>query len=160
MRQGGLLPDCGVWDLQLHLWVNQLRNFWAMVKTNIDSAAQRAVNHMTLDGSTRVRMELPSSFEMASLLSMLDERRGKFNIRARQSWGTLYTLDLNETYRFLEELSRGDNHSQYDLSDFIDHRILKSNKWVKCIKESDPTEETFVSLFYSGNLTSSTQTNE
>jgi hypothetical protein len=99
-------------------------------------------------------MELPSSFEMANLLSMLDERRGKFNIRARQSWGTLYTLDLNETYRFLEELSRGDNSSQYDLSDFIDHRILKSNKWVKCVKETDPTEDTFVSIFDPGKFAS------
>jgi hypothetical protein len=106
-------------------------------------AAQRAVNHLTLDGSTRVRMELPASFKMTDLLSLLKERRGKFNIRARQSWGTLYVLDLNETYQFLEELSYRETDLQ--LHDFINHRILKP-KWVKCIKGTNPLDNVFVSF--------------
>lgn len=107
--------------------------------------AQRAVNHLTLDGSTRVRMELPTSFEMKQLLSLLDERRGKFNIRARQSWGQLFVLDIDETYRFLEEVSGSGNSSRYDLGDFIDHRVLKYNKWTNCIKDANPMDEIFVS---------------
>lgn len=91
-------------------------------------------------------MELPESFEMKKLLSLLDERRGKFNIRARQSWGSLYVLDLNETYKFLEELNSGERNAQHDLRDFIDRRILKSNKWVKCIKDKNPLDDTFVSI--------------
>lgn len=91
-------------------------------------------------------MELPESFEMRKLLSLLDDRRGKFNIRARQSWGSLYVLDLNETYKFLEELNSGERNAQHDLRDFIDHRILKSNKWVKCIKDKNPLDDTFVSI--------------
>lgn len=90
-------------------------------------------------------MELPETFEMKKLLSLLDERRSKFNIRARQSWGSLYVLDLNETYKFLEELNNGQRNSQHDLRGFIDHRILKSNKWAKCIKDRNPLDETFVS---------------
>ena len=108
-------------------------------------SAQRAVNHRTLDRSTRVRMELPARFEMKELLSLLDKRRENFNIRASQDWGSLYVLDLNETYNFLEELDRTDDSAQYDLCEFIDHRILKFNKWLRCIKDCDPTQNLLVS---------------
>lgn len=82
---------------------------------------------------------------MKELLSLLDERREKFNIRASQAWGSLYVLDLNETYNFLKELNRTDDNAQYDLCEFIDHRILKFNKWLRCIKDCDPMQNSFVS---------------
>ncbi|PGH09284.1 hypothetical protein GX51_00726 [Blastomyces parvus] len=116
--------------------------------------SQRAINHPTLDGSTRVRMELPVTFEMKDLLDLLDKRRGRFNIRARQSWGTLYTLDLNETYDYLKGFSKAENSSNYDLRDFIDRKILKFNKWTSCVKECDPINNLFSLLSQWNNMPS------
>lgn len=110
------------------------------------NAAQRAINHLTLDSSTRVRMELPATFDMSQLISLLDERRGRFNIRARQSWGPLYVLDMDETYKFLRDMNKGEVNAQHDLGDFIDNRILKTNKWLRCVKECDPMRNLFVSM--------------
>ncbi|PGH17935.1 hypothetical protein AJ79_00834 [Helicocarpus griseus UAMH5409] len=100
--------------------------------------SQRAINHPTLDGSTRVRMELPATFEMKDLLELLDKRRGRINIRARQSWGALYVLDLNETYNYLKGFNKAEDSSHYDLREFIDRKILKFNKWTNCVKDCDP----------------------
>ncbi|EGE79038.1 hypothetical protein BDDG_01976 [Blastomyces dermatitidis ATCC 18188] len=116
--------------------------------------SQRAINHPTLDGSTRVRMELPVTFEMKDLLDLLDKRRGRFNIRARQSWGTLYTLDLNETYNYLKGFSKAEDSSNYDLGDFIDRKILKFNKWTSCVKDCDPVNNLFSLLSQWNNMPS------
>ncbi|KLJ12586.1 hypothetical protein EMPG_12372 [Blastomyces silverae] len=116
--------------------------------------SQRAINHPTLDGSTRVRMELPVTFEMKDLLDLLDKRRGRFNIRARQSWGTLYTLDLNETYNYLKGFSKAEDSSNYDLRDFIDRKILKFNKWTSCVKDCDPVNNLFSLLSQWNNMPS------
>ncbi|OJD11397.1 hypothetical protein AJ78_07832 [Emergomyces pasteurianus Ep9510] len=116
--------------------------------------SQRAINHPTLDGSTRVRMELPVTFEMKDLLELLDKRRGRFNIRARQSWGTLYILDLNETYNYLLGLNKTEDSSHYDLRDFIDRKILKFNKWTSCVKDCDPVNNLFSLLSQWNNMPS------
>ncbi|KAK2768400.1 hypothetical protein FQN54_000255 [Arachnomyces sp. PD_36] len=116
--------------------------------------SQRAVNHLTLDGSTRVRMELPSTFDMSQLISLLDERRGRFNIRATQSWGPLYVLDMDETYKFLRDMNKGEVNSRHDLGDFIDNRILKTNKWLRCVKECDPMGNLFALLSQWNNMPS------
>ena len=58
-------------------------------------------------------MEIPSEFDLSQLLSFLHERQGRFNIRASQGWGSLYVLDLGETYKFLKSLSKFlDEHRQ------------------------------------------------
>jgi hypothetical protein len=90
-------------------------------------------------------MDLPTSFDMSELISLLNDRRGQFNIRARQAWGPLYVLDIDETYKFLRDMNKGENHAQHDLGDFIDNRILKTNKWLRCVKECDPMHNLFVS---------------
>ncbi|PGH10183.1 hypothetical protein AJ80_07542 [Polytolypa hystricis UAMH7299] len=130
-------------------------DFFSIVESGTcNYISQRAVNHPTLDGSTRMRMELPESFEMKDLLSLLNERRGRFNIRARQSWGTLYVLDLNETYNYLKDLNKTEESSRYDLREFIDHRILKFNKWTRCVKDCDPLNNLFTLLSQWNNMPS------
>jgi hypothetical protein len=113
--------------------------------------AQRAINHVTKDGlDQRVRIEIPSAFDLQRLLSFLGERRGKFNIRASQSWGSLYVLDLGETYKFLKGLSDYSDNSQSTFLEFIDHRIIdskdKSKNWLSCVKDCDPMNNVFVSF--------------
>ena len=112
--------------------------------------SQRAVNHPTIDGSNRVRMEIPSEFDLGQLLSLLAERQGRFNIRASQSWGSLYVLDLGETYKFLKSLSEYNGNSKSTFLEFIDRRIVdskdKSKNWLSCVADCDPMNQAYVSI--------------
>lgn len=120
--------------------------------------SQRAINHPTLDGPARVRMEIPSTFELQHLLSALSERRGRFNIRARQSWGSLYVLDLAETYKFLKSLSEYSENSQSTFLQFIDHRLIeskdKSKNWLNCVKDCSPMSNVYALLSQWNNMPS------
>ncbi|KAJ5179498.1 hypothetical protein N7492_002708 [Penicillium capsulatum] len=120
--------------------------------------SQRAVNHPTTDGSGRVRMEIPSEFDMSQLLSFLGERQGRFNIRASQSWGSLYVLDLGETYKFLKSLSEFNGNSKSTFLEFIDRRIVeskdKSKNWLSCVKDCDPMNQAYTLLSQWNNMPS------
>lgn len=95
-------------------------------------------------------MEIPSAFNLNDLLTYLNERRGRFNIRASQAWGSLYVLDLAESYKFLKNLSECNDNLQSTFLDFIDHRIIeskdKSKHWLSCVKDCDPMNNVYVSL--------------
>lgn len=112
--------------------------------------SQRAANHPTLDGSGRVRMAIPSEFDLNQLLSVLSERQGRFNIRASQAWGSLYVLDLGETYKFLKNLSDYNGNNKSTFLEFIDRRIVeskdKSKNWLTCVKDCDPMNQAYVSF--------------
>jgi hypothetical protein len=118
--------------------------------------SQRAVNHPTVDGSGRVRMAIPSAFDLNQLLSFLGERQGRFNIRASQAWGSLYVLDLGETYKFLKSLSEYNGNSKSTFLEFIDRRIVeskdKSKNWLTCVKDCDPMNQAYVSFAYRPNF--------
>lgn len=119
--------------------------------------SQRAINHPTVSGSGRVRMEIPSAFQLNDLLLLLNERRGKFNIRARQSWGSLYVLDLAETYKFLKGLSESNGPAQFTFLEFIDHRIIESkdkSKWLDCVGDCNPMSNAYALLSRWNNMPS------
>ncbi|KAF9887824.1 hypothetical protein FE257_009630 [Aspergillus nanangensis] len=120
--------------------------------------SQRAVNHPTLDRSGRVRMEIPAEFDLQNLLSYLSERQGRFNIRASQSWGSLYVLDLAETYKFLRGLCDYNGNSRANFLEFIDRRIVeskdKSKNWLTCVKDCDPMNNVYSLLSQWNNMPS------
>ncbi|PYH95047.1 Zn(II)2Cys6 transcription factor [Aspergillus ellipticus CBS 707.79] len=120
--------------------------------------SQRAVNHPTTDGSKRVRMDIPFEFDLNDLISFLGERQGRFNIRARQSWGSLYVLDLGETYKFLRGLSEYNGNSKSNFLEFIDRRIVeskdKSKNWLTCVKDCDPMKNVYTLLSRWNNMPS------
>jgi hypothetical protein len=95
-------------------------------------------------------MEIPSEFDLGQLLSLLAERQGRFNIRASQSWGSLYVLDLGETYKFLKTLSEYNGNSKSTFLEFIDRRIVdskdKSKNWLSCVADCDPMNQAYVSI--------------
>jgi hypothetical protein len=95
-------------------------------------------------------MEIPSEFDLGQLLSLLAERQGRFNIRASQAWGSLYVLDLGETYKFLKALSDYNGNSKSTFIDFIDRRIVdskdKSKNWLSCVTDCDPMNQAYVSI--------------
>ena len=101
-----------------------------------------------MDRSGRVRMEIPTEFDLNSLLSFLGERQGRFNIRASQAWGSLYILDLGETYRFLRSLSEYNGNNRSSFLEFIDRRIVeskdKSKNWLTCVRDCDPMNNVYV----------------
>ncbi|KAJ9309771.1 hypothetical protein DTO217A2_722 [Paecilomyces variotii] len=120
--------------------------------------SQRAINHPTLSGSGRMRMEIPSAFNLNDLLSLLSERRGRFNIRATQAWGTLYVLDLGETYKFLKGLTEYNGNASSTFLEFIDRRIIeskdKSKNWLACVRDCDPMNNIFSLLSQWNNMPS------
>ncbi|KAL4982852.1 hypothetical protein BDW68DRAFT_170067 [Aspergillus falconensis] len=120
--------------------------------------SQRAINHPTLDKSGRVRLDIPSEFDLNDLLSFLGERQGKFNIRASQAWGSLYILDLGETYKFLRGLSEYNGNSRSNFLEFIDRRIVeskdKSKNWLTCVKDCDPMRNIYTLLSQWNNMPS------
>lgn len=120
--------------------------------------SQRAINHPTLDKSGRVRLNIPSEFDLNDLLSFLGERQGKFNIRATQAWGSLYVLDLGETYKFLRSLSEYNGNSRSNFLEFIDRRIIeskdKSKNWLTCVKDCDPMRNIYTLLSRWNNMPS------
>ncbi|KAJ5897477.1 hypothetical protein N7504_007765 [Penicillium tannophilum] len=120
--------------------------------------SQRAINHPALDGSGTVRMAIPSEFDLSQLLSFLGERQGRFNIRASQAWGSLYILDLGETYRFLKGLSEYNGNSKSTFLEFIDRRIVdskdKSKNWLSCVKDCDPMNQAYNLLSQWNNMPS------
>jgi hypothetical protein len=93
-------------------------------------------------------MEIPAEFDLQNLLSFLGERQGRFNIRASQSWGSLYVLDLSETYKFLRSLCDYNGNSRANFLEFIDRRIVeskdKSKNWLTCVKDCDPMNNVYV----------------
>lgn len=95
-------------------------------------------------------MEIPTEFDLNALLSFLGERQGRFNIRASQAWGSLYILDLGETYRFLRSLSEYNGNNRSSFLEFIDRRIVeskdKSKNWLTCVRDCDPMNNVYVSL--------------
>ncbi|KAA8641761.1 Zn(II)2Cys6 transcription factor domain-containing protein [Aspergillus tanneri] len=120
--------------------------------------SQRAINHPTLDRSGHVRMEIPFEFDLDDLLSFLRERRGRFNIRASQAWGSLYILDLGETYKFLRSLSDYNGNSRSNFLEFVDRRIVeskdKSKNWPTCVKDCDPMSNIYSLLSQWNNMPS------
>ncbi|KAI9375686.1 hypothetical protein BJX61DRAFT_531399 [Aspergillus egyptiacus] len=120
--------------------------------------SQRAINHPTLDKSGRVRLNIPSEFDLNDLLSFLGERQGKFNIRASQAWGSLYVLDLGETYKFLRGLSEYNGNSRSNFLEFIDRRIVeskdKSKNWLTCVRDCDPMKNIYTLLSRWNNMPS------
>ncbi|KAH9207980.1 hypothetical protein DL95DRAFT_312732, partial [Leptodontidium sp. 2 PMI_412] len=102
--------------------------------------SQRAINHFTLDESRRIKMFLPEAFDVTHLLHLLESRRSAFNIRARQASGTLYVLDLEKCYDFLDDIRKDPiNSNTCDLRSFIDNTLVKTKPWYTCVKECDPT---------------------
>lgn len=93
-------------------------------------------------------MEIPGELDLSALLAYLGERQGRFNIRASQSWGSLYVLDLSETYRFLKGLSEYNGNNRSNFLEFIDRRIIeskdKSKNWLTCVKDCDPINNIYV----------------
>src|SRR5205814_2840473 len=79
------------------------------------AVAQRAINHLTLDRTRRLRLELPEIFDLQTLLSLVEQRRGRYNIRARQASGSLYVLDLNQCFDYLFNIHKMQSQSHHNL---------------------------------------------
>jgi hypothetical protein len=81
---------------------------------------------------------LPEVFDLQTLLSLVDQRRGRYNIRARQASGSFYVLDLNQCFDYLFNIHKTQPRSHHNLRGFIDDEILKADEWLGCVSECDP----------------------
>ena len=108
--------------------------------------SQRAVNHLTLDGQHRVRIELPATLDLDNLLEQVALSEHSFDVRVRQASGSLYVLNLSQCYKYLNTLRHKQPDSQRDLRGFIDHEILSASDWQDCVDECSPFEGLMVSF--------------
>lgn len=107
--------------------------------------SQRAVNRLTPDGQRRVRIDLPETLDLDSLLAWVDTARDSFDVRVRQQTGPLYVLNLRRCYQYLSTIRRSQSSGQQDLRGFIDHGILSASDWQKCVDECTPLADLMVS---------------
>ncbi|WEW58884.1 hypothetical protein PRK78_004352 [Emydomyces testavorans] len=91
---------------------------------------------------------------MHHFVSLLEKRQGRFNIRVRQAWGTLFVLDLKQACDYLKSAEEKQQSAQYDLRDFIDNYVLKLNDWQRCVKECNPVQDALSLLSQWNNMPS------
>ncbi|KAK5174249.1 uncharacterized protein LTR77_001329 [Saxophila tyrrhenica] len=120
----------------------------------IIGAAQRAVNHLTLDGARRVRIDLPEMLDLDDLLATLHSFQGSFDVRVRQASGSLYVLNLAECHGYLSAIRQKLAVSRRNHREFIDCEVLKAEQWEDCVDESNPLENLMACLSIWGNMPS------
>jgi hypothetical protein len=111
--------------------------------------SQRSINHLTLDGRRRATRLLPEAFELDELLSSLQNRKDKFNIRARYREDPLYTIDLGRCYDFLAGLGqRIGGQNETGLRNFIDYLLLSVDVsgWQDWVTDCASTTDILVSI--------------
>lgn len=91
-------------------------------------------------------MFLPEAFDVNQLLDLLKSRRRSFNIRARQASGSLYVLDLEKCYDFLDNIRKISSIDNSDFRSFIDDTLVKTESWHSCVQDCDPKDNETVSL--------------
>lgn len=78
-------------------------------------------------------MFLPETFRLGELLSLLESRRNRYRIKARQQSGPLYILDLAKCHQFLSMVCAKQGREEFDLRDFIDNKLLGTSEWLNCV---------------------------
>jgi hypothetical protein len=113
----------------------------------LTSAAQRAINHITLDGTHRMQKFLPDEFSLPDIMAKLERHRGSFDVCAHNQLGSLYVLDLDNCFKFLSQFGNGASAERRELRNFIDNTLVEVGDWERCVRECDPREDTLVSAF-------------
>jgi hypothetical protein len=112
--------------------------------------SQRKIDHLTIDGTRRISKTLPEMIEFKELLSLVDERRTKFNISAfpNSHSDPLWTLDLSQVYRFLVKLEQGAGLAeQIDFRKFLDDVLPSAVGWEGCVKGLEAEKDLLVWLY-------------
>lgn len=107
--------------------------------------SQRAVNHLTLDGQRRIRIDLPETLDLDNLLSKISSSQDLFDVRVRQGPELLYTLNLKQCHAYLSSMRKADSSVLRDLRGFIDRDILATGDWQDCVKDCSPLQSLMVS---------------
>ncbi|KAF9879675.1 hypothetical protein CkaCkLH20_02486 [Colletotrichum karsti] len=97
----------------------------------------RAINHLSLDGTRRIRRELPRGFPLDGLITTLARVRYDFDFRVYQDDRPAYTLDLPKCYDYLLTLKSQVSGTDRSLRNFIDKELpridSKSDEWEACM---------------------------
>ncbi|KAL2757356.1 hypothetical protein ACRALDRAFT_1060751 [Sodiomyces alcalophilus JCM 7366] len=123
-------------------------------------SAQRIVYHVTRDGARTMRWRLPEVFDFDELLRVLDEARGRFNVRVRHGIQSVYVLNLDECFAYLSRIhaelqSSGPEHN---LRKFLDQDMLnrepKGHDWTSLVLDCSLQTDKLRLLHVLGQMTS------
>ena len=109
--------------------------------------SQRQINHLTLDGTRRIEKTLPEELNFAKLISLTEQLRGKYDVRASQGieGAVLWTLDVSMLHNYLIKLKkRLKIPNQTGWRAFLDTGLPMSSQWQSCVKDLDEDEELLV----------------
>ena len=97
---------------------------------------QYAISHMTLNGSRRLVVAVPTSFTVPKLLNQLGSCHLRYDIRVRHSLSGSYTLDLSNCFKTLTKIHKACGLETYELQDFVKNKQARS-AWLQCIRGYD-----------------------
>ena len=105
---------------------------------------QYAISHVTLNGSRRVVVAIPTSFTVSRLLDRLGSCHMRYDIRVRHSSGGSYTLDLSSCLKTLTKIHKACGLETCELQDFVKNKQARS-AWLQCIRGYDSAASVVVS---------------
>ena len=105
---------------------------------------QYAISHMTLSGSRRLVVTVPTSFTVSKLLDRLGSCHLRYDIRVRYSSSGSYTLDLSNCLKTLTKIHKACGLETYQLEDFVKNKQARA-AWLQCIRGYDPAASVVVS---------------
>ena len=105
---------------------------------------QYAISHVTLDGSRRLVVAVPTSFTVSRLLDRLGSCHLRYDIRVRHSSGGSYILDLSNCLKTLTKIHKASGLETCELQDFVKNKQARS-AWLQCIRGYDVSASVVVS---------------
>ncbi|OLN97217.1 hypothetical protein CCHL11_02059 [Colletotrichum chlorophyti] len=101
--------------------------------------SQSSISHVTLDGTRRIRRELPQEFPLEQVMGRLERVRRQFNFRIYQDNRPIYVLDLDSCSDYLANLKQQLDGTTHSLRTFIDKTVLqvdcKNEDWERCMTQ-------------------------
>ncbi|KAK2775158.1 zn 2cys6 transcription factor [Colletotrichum kahawae] len=98
--------------------------------------SQRAINHLSLDGTRRIHIPLQRGFPLDDIIAALDTARSHFDIRVHQDNRVVYTLNLQKCHEYLLTLKSqiGGGGTDRSLRSFIDRDLVRlDGDWESCM---------------------------
>ncbi|KAL0938648.1 zn 2cys6 transcription factor [Colletotrichum truncatum] len=113
--------------------------------------SQRTINHPSVDGTRRIRKELPRGFPIDSIIATLERVRYDFDLRVYYEHQPVYVLNLEKCYDYVLSLSTQVGRADDSLRSFIDKDLVridsKSEEWENCMDNLGLLRDNPLALF-------------
>ncbi|EEY18928.1 conserved hypothetical protein [Verticillium alfalfae VaMs.102] len=124
--------------------------------------SQRAIHHISIDGSKRICKPLPEEFPLDEVIRTLQSVAGRFDLRVSQGGRSMYVLRLDQCRNYLSRLRDLYLQKGYEpnMSAFIDKELFqdrpRSDNWTSMITDCQAStkDDKIALLLALGNMPS------